>query len=58
VNARGGGPVGTGAYKLVEGISTLNQRSDRLVLEANLDYWDTTRSPRLRRIVFDNTLQQ
>jgi glutathione transport system substrate-binding protein len=50
--------VGTGAYKLVEGISTLNQRSDRLVLEANLDYWDTTRSPRLRRIVFDNTLQQ
>jgi ABC-type transport system substrate-binding protein len=42
----------------VEGISTPNQRSDRLVLEANLDYWDTTRSPRLRRIVFDNTLQQ
>ena len=42
----------------MEGISTPNQRSDRLVLEANLDYWDTTRLPRLQRIVFDNTLEQ
>jgi peptide/nickel transport system substrate-binding protein len=42
----------------VEGVSTPNQRSDRLILEANLDYWDTTRSPRLHRIVFDNTLEQ
>jgi peptide/nickel transport system substrate-binding protein len=42
----------------VEGISTPNQRSDRLVLEANLDYWDGARLPRLRRIIFDNTLEQ
>jgi peptide/nickel transport system substrate-binding protein len=42
----------------VEGVSTPNHRSDRLILEANLDYWDTTRLPRLHRIVFDNTLEQ
>ncbi len=29
-----------------------------MILEANLDYWDTTRRPRLHRIVFDNTLSQ
>jgi hypothetical protein len=33
-------------------------RSDRVVLEANPDYWDTTRRPRLHRIIFDNTLEQ
>jgi peptide/nickel transport system substrate-binding protein len=33
-------------------------RSDRVVLEANPDYWDQTRLPRLSRIVFDNTLSQ
>jgi peptide/nickel transport system substrate-binding protein len=33
-------------------------RSDRVVLEANPDYWDTTRLPRLHRIVFDNTIDQ
>jgi len=33
-------------------------RSDRVVLEANPDYWDTTRPPRLQRIVFDNTIDQ
>jgi peptide/nickel transport system substrate-binding protein len=27
-------------------------------LEANTAYWDTTRWPRLQRIVFDNTLTQ
>jgi peptide/nickel transport system substrate-binding protein len=42
----------------VEGFSTPDKRSDRVVLEANLDYWDTSRSPRLQRIVFDNTLSQ
>jgi ABC-type transport system substrate-binding protein len=42
----------------VEGVSTPNQRSDRVILEANLDYWDTSRLPRLQRIVFDNTLEQ
>ena len=33
-------------------------RSDRVVLEANPDYWDITRRPRLHRIVFDNTIEQ
>jgi peptide/nickel transport system substrate-binding protein len=33
-------------------------RSDRVVLEANLDYWDKTRLPQLQRIVFDNALEQ
>jgi peptide/nickel transport system substrate-binding protein len=27
-------------------------------LEANTDYWDTSRFPRLKRIIFDNTLEQ
>lgn len=52
------GPWGTGPYKIVEGFSRLDKRSDRLVLEANLDYWDAKRFPRLQRIVFDNTLSQ
>jgi peptide/nickel transport system substrate-binding protein len=52
------GPWGTGPYKLVEGFSTPNKRSDRVILEANMDYWDATRFPQLRRIIFDNTLDQ
>jgi peptide/nickel transport system substrate-binding protein len=51
-------PFGTGPYRLVEGVSTPEKRSDQLVLEANLDYWDTTRFPRVQRIIFDNTLDQ
>jgi ABC-type transport system substrate-binding protein len=54
----GAGPWGTGPYKLVEGVSLPNKRSDRVILEANLDYWDPTRRPRLQRITFDNTLEQ
>jgi ABC-type transport system substrate-binding protein len=42
----------------VEGFSIPNKRADRVVLEANLNYWDTTRYPRLKRIIFDNTLEQ
>jgi ABC-type transport system substrate-binding protein len=42
----------------VAGVSTPEHRSDRVVLEANTAYWDTTRFPRLQRIVFDNTLTQ
>ena len=49
-------PVGHGPYKLVEGFSLPDKRTDRVVLEANPEYWDTTRLPRLQRIVFDNTL--
>jgi peptide/nickel transport system substrate-binding protein len=52
------GPWGTGPYKLVEGFSTPEKRTDRLVLEANMAYWDPTRFPRLQRIVFDNTMGQ
>jgi peptide/nickel transport system substrate-binding protein len=33
-------------------------RTDRIVLEANTDYWDKDRFPRLQRIVFDNILGQ
>ncbi|MCP4284629.1 MAG: ABC transporter substrate-binding protein [Gammaproteobacteria bacterium] len=40
----------------MEGFSTLDTRSDRVVLEANLEYWDPTRFPQLKRIIFDNTL--
>src|SRR5919108_1161925 len=53
----GAGPWGTGPYKLVEGFSLPDKRSDRVVLEANPDYWDHTRFPRVQRIIFDNTLQ-
>src|ERR671922_1507116 len=54
----GAGPWGTGPYKLVEGSSTPDKRSDRVVLEANLAYWDPAGFPRLHRIIFDNTLSQ
>jgi peptide/nickel transport system substrate-binding protein len=42
----------------VEGFSTPDKRSDQVVLEADTDYWDHSRFPRLQRIVFDNTLSQ
>jgi len=54
----GAGPWGTRRYKLVEGVMTPTQRSDRVVLEANLDYWNPQRFPRLQRIIYDNTLSQ
>jgi peptide/nickel transport system substrate-binding protein len=38
----------------VEGFSLPNKRSDRVVLEANPNYWDPKRLPRFKRIVFDN----
>src|SRR5262247_3075292 len=50
------GPWGTGPYRLVEGFSLPDKRSERVVLEANPIYWDRSRAPRLKRIVFDNTL--
>src|SRR5262249_14043798 len=55
---QGAGPWGTGPYKLVEGFSFLDKWTDRVVLEANLAYWDTTRLPRLQRVIYDNTLAQ
>jgi peptide/nickel transport system substrate-binding protein len=42
----------------VEGFSLPDKRSDRVVLEANPEYWDKRRLPRLQRIIFDNTLSQ
>jgi len=42
----------------VEGISAPAKRSGRVILEANANYWDKSRSPRVKRIVFDNTLGQ
>jgi peptide/nickel transport system substrate-binding protein len=52
------GPWGTGPYKLVEGVSIPEHRSDRVVLEAHPAYWDPQRRPRLHRIIFDHTLSQ
>jgi peptide/nickel transport system substrate-binding protein len=52
----GAGPWGTGPYRLVEGLSIPGKRSDRVVLEANTNYWDQNRFPRVKRIIFDNTL--
>jgi peptide/nickel transport system substrate-binding protein len=43
---------------VVEGVSTPEHRSERIVLEANMAYWDPTRLPRLKRIIFDNTVSQ
>ena len=42
----------------MEGFSLPGKRADRIVLEANLDYWDRTRLPQLQRIIFDNALDQ
>jgi hypothetical protein len=42
----------------MEGFSAPENRSDRVVLEANLAYGDPARFPRLKRIVVDNTLGQ
>jgi ABC-type transport system substrate-binding protein len=42
----------------VDGFSLPDKRADRVVLEANPEYWDKTRLPQLQRIIFDNTLAQ
>jgi peptide/nickel transport system substrate-binding protein len=52
------GPWGTGPYRLVDGFSTPQKRSDRLILEANGQYWNREQWPRLQRIVFENTLSR
>jgi peptide/nickel transport system substrate-binding protein len=46
----------TGPFKLVEGSDRYGRTSDQWVLEANEDYWDP-RYPKVRRVIFDNTLQ-
>jgi peptide/nickel transport system substrate-binding protein len=50
------GPWGTGPYQLVAGESHTDRQTDQIVLEAYLDYWDTTRAPQVRRLVFNHTL--
>jgi peptide/nickel transport system substrate-binding protein len=40
-------PVGTGPFKFVKWI-----RDDRIILEANKDYWDKTGGPYLDRVIF------
>src|SRR5207245_9300163 len=49
---------GTCPHQLLEVFPLPDKRADPVVLEANLEYWDTTRWPRLHRMVFDNTLEQ
>jgi ABC-type transport system substrate-binding protein len=43
---------------VVEGVSTPEKRSERVILEVYMAYWDPTRMPRLKRIIFDNSLGQ
>ena len=43
---------------LIEGFSTPEKRTNRIILEANTKYWDKSRMPRLKRIIFDNTIEQ
>jgi peptide/nickel transport system substrate-binding protein len=43
---------------LVKGFSTPEGSSGEVVLEANPKYWGTDRYPRIKRIVFDNTITQ
>lgn len=56
--ASSAGPWGSGPYRLVDGFSTPQGRSERIILEASTDYSDRKRLPRLQRIVFDKTLSQ
>lgn len=42
----------------MEGYSTPEKRSARVVLEANTQHWDKRRFPKVQRIIFDNTLDQ
>jgi peptide/nickel transport system substrate-binding protein len=43
---------------MVEGTMTPKFRSNRVVLEANLDYWNPARFPKLQRIIYVNTLSR
>ena len=48
------GPWGTGPFEVVEG-KFLGELSDRIVFEANANYWDK-RYPKVKTVIFDNTL--
>lgn len=49
------GPWATGPFELVEGGVPYGRPTDRVVLEAFEDYWDSD-YPKVRKIIFDNTL--
>ncbi|MGU3538470.1 ABC transporter substrate-binding protein [Methylobacterium sp. A54F] len=49
------GPWGTGPFVLTEGVSLIESRSDRVVLEPNESYWNPDRTPTVR-IVYDNAI--
>jgi peptide/nickel transport system substrate-binding protein len=51
------GPWGTGPFELVEGSVSRWKTSDRVVLEAYQDYWDT-RYPKVKTLIFDNTFRK
>ena len=51
------GPWGTGPFELVEGSVSRWKPSDRVVLEAYKDYWDT-RYPKVKTVIFDNTFRK
>ena len=49
------GPWGTGPFVLTEGVSLIESRSDRVVMEPNESYWNPDRKPSVR-IVYDNVI--
>ena len=49
------GPWGTGPFVLTEGVSLIDSRSDRVVMEPNPHYWNPARRPSVR-IVYDNVI--
>ncbi|NEU12752.1 ABC transporter substrate-binding protein [Methylobacterium sp. BTF04] len=49
------GPWGTGPFVLTEGVSLIESRSDRVVMEPNATYWNPDRKPTVR-IVYDNVI--
>jgi peptide/nickel transport system substrate-binding protein len=49
------GPWGTGPFKMVEGGAAFGKPSERVVLEANENYWDRN-YPKVKKVIFDNTL--
>ncbi len=51
------GPWGTGPFVLVEGVSLIESRSDRVVMEPNANYWNPDRTPSVR-IVYDNAISK
>lgn len=49
------GPWGTGPFKFVKGSQRYSTPSDRIILEANENYWDSE-YPKVQSVIFENTL--